>query len=153
MTHPKESTRPAGSRILRRAAIGFSIFIALCWTTEFIHLPHLLFNEPDQFVWTRVIFRTLVISGIWCWVHVTTKQLLKRLHYLEEFLHVCSWCRKLGQDGEWITMEQFLGSFDTKASHGICPACFREQLDAHAEEKNARPSPVAGGPRPHTFLN
>jgi hypothetical protein len=54
-------------------------------------------------------------------VHLTTKRLLKRLHYLEEFLLVCSWCRKVGHEGEWLTMEGYFGSkFATETSHGIC---------------------------------
>jgi hypothetical protein len=51
-------------------------------------------------------------------------------------------------------MEEFLGSkFDTKASHGICPTCFRDQLDAHAEEKKGSRVEPANDPRSHTFLN
>jgi hypothetical protein len=153
MTRPKDSRRPPSSRILRRAAIGFSFIIILCWVAEAAHVSHILFNEPERIVWPRLFFRTLVIGGIWLWVHTTTKRLLGRLHYLEEYLHVCSWCRKLGQDGEWVTMEQFLGSMNTQASHGICPTCFRDQLEAHAEEKKARASAPPPAPRGHTFLN
>ncbi len=118
--------------VLRLAALGFSLIIFLTWLTEFIHLPHLLYNEPDVFLWSRVLVRTGVMLVIWTWVHFSAKRLLNRLHHLEEFLLVCSWCRKVGHQGEWLTMEEYFGSkFSTETSHGICPECARQQLAQH----------------------
>ena len=63
------------------------------------------------------------------------RRLLRRLHHLEEFVLVCSWCRKVGHGGEWLTMEEYFGSkFDTHTTHGVCPACARQakaQLQLH----------------------
>ena len=52
-----------------------------------------------------------------------TRRLVLRLHYLEEFLRVCSWCRKLSAGTEWIPVEEFF----EQTSHGMCPACLAEQ--------------------------
>jgi hypothetical protein len=113
--------------ILRKEAIGFSAIIVLSWATEFFRLPHLLFDESPSFNWYRAVLRTIVVLLIWLWVHLATKRLLKRLHHLEEFLLVCSWCRKVGHDGDWLTMEEYFGSkFDTQTSHGICPECAKK---------------------------
>ena len=115
--------------MLRKEAIGFSLIIVLSWATELLGLPHLLFDEPDVANWRRALLRTLVVVAIWIWVHVATKRLLKRLHYLEEFLLVCSWCRKVGHEGEWLTMEEYFGSkFSTETSHGICPECAKKTM-------------------------
>ena len=77
-----------------------------------------------------LFFGSLLLTGIlaiWLWVHLTTKRLLKRLHYLEEFMHVCSWCRKVGHEGQWLTTEEYFGSkFATQTSHGICEECARK---------------------------
>ena len=125
-------TSKSGRSILRMEAVGFAVFIALIWITEIFRLPHLLFGEPDTFVWPRVLFRTLVILVIWGWVHFTTRRLLRRLHELEEFLLVCSWCRRVGDHGEWLTMEEYFGSrLSTETSHGICPDCAQQQIAAH----------------------
>ncbi|HEX2861522.1 MAG TPA: hypothetical protein VHN79_07770, partial [Lacunisphaera sp.] len=104
------SSPSSGPSILRKEAIGFSIIIALTWLAEFFHMPHRLYGEPDDFMWTRVLFRTAVIAAIWAWVHFTTRRLLSRLHELEEFLLICSWCRKVGHEGRWVTMEEYFGS-------------------------------------------
>lgn len=118
------ATSNKSDSILRNEALGFSVIIALSWLTEFLHVPHLLFGEPATANWHRALLRTAVILVIWLWVHIATKRLLKRLHHLEEFILVCSWCRKVGHEGEWLTMEQYFGSkFDTDTSHGMCEEC------------------------------
>jgi len=118
------SSQSSGHSILRRSALAFSTIILLTWLAEIIYLPHRLYGEPAEFLWGRVLIRTAVIVAIWAWVHITTRRLLRRLHELEEFLLVCSWCRKVGYEGKWLTMEEFFGSkFATETSHGICPEC------------------------------
>ena len=121
--------KSVGEPILRRAALGFSVIILLTWVAEIIRLPHLLYGEPPAFLWSRVLLRTVVMLVIWAWVHFAARRLLRRLHHLEEFLLVCSWCRKVGHDGEWLTMEEYFGSkFSTETSHGICPECAKNQI-------------------------
>jgi hypothetical protein len=120
MTLPQSS----GHSILRRESLAFVIIIMLTWASEIIYLPHLLYGEPAEFLWGRVLVRTGVVLAIWAWVHFATRRLLRRLHELEEFLLVCSWCRKVGHEGKWLTMEEYFGSrFATETSHGICPEC------------------------------
>jgi hypothetical protein len=121
-------TRTSTDRILWRVGAGFSIVIGLCWTIEALQVPHRFFGEAAGFHWPRVLFRTAVLLVIWGWMHVTTKRLLKRLHHLEKFLLLCSWCRKICHEGHWHTIEEYFGSrFDTETSHGICQDCAREQ--------------------------
>jgi hypothetical protein len=124
--------QPRAEPILRKTAVGFSLILFLSWATEIIHLPHLLYGEAAAFNWTRALLRTAVILGVWAWVHLTTKKLLKRLHRLEEYVLICSWCRKVGHEGGWVTMEEYFGSnFDTETSHGICQECAELQLAKH----------------------
>ena len=122
----------SGRSILSKATVGFLVIIALTWLVEIIRLPHLLYGEDAEFRWARVLFRTFVVLGIWAWVHFTTRRLLRRLHELEEFLLVCSWCRRLGHQDRWLTMEEFFDSrLATETSHGICPECAQKQFAAH----------------------
>lgn len=135
-----KQTKKSTDSILRQEAIGFSIILALSWATEIFHVPHLLFDEPPAFNWHRALLRTFVILAVWLWVYLATKKILKRLHHLEEFLLVCSWCRKVGHEGEWLTMEQYFGSkFDTETSHGMCPDCARQ-----AQVRLNSKSPIPG---------
>jgi hypothetical protein len=120
--------KSSGDHILRREAAGFLTIIFLSWLAEAIHLPHLLFGGEPEFNWPRVLLRTFIILGVWAWVHWSTRKLVQRLHRLEEFLLVCSWCRRVGDKGNWSTLEEYFGEkFDTQTSHGICPQCMEEQ--------------------------
>ena len=117
---PKKST--AG--VLRNISIGFSGILVCIWIVELVHLPHYLFGEPAVFYWPRVLIRTAIVGLTWLWMHVTIARLLHRLRELEDLLRICSWCRKVGHDGRWLSFEDFFGSaFQTKTSHSICPDC------------------------------
>jgi hypothetical protein len=130
--------RSSADHILWRVGAGFAIIIALCWLFEILQVPHRYFGEAAGFNWPRVLVRTVVLFSVWTWMHVTVRQLLKRLHHLEEFLLVCSWCRKLCHDGHWLTTEEYFGSrFETETSHGMCPACSREQRAEIAASREA----------------
>ncbi|MGH7989463.1 MAG: hypothetical protein ACREDS_04610 [Limisphaerales bacterium] len=116
--------------ILWIEAFGFSLLIVLSWLTEALHIPYYLFGEPFAPNWQRALLRTVVILAIWVWVHFLTRRLLKRLHHLEEFLRICSWCRKVCYGGEWLEMEKYFNSkFATKTSHGMCPECLKKQVE------------------------
>jgi hypothetical protein len=134
----KPQAQGKSHRILWVEATAFSLIIVLSWLTEAIRIPHLIYGEAFTPNWHRAIIRTVVIVLIWIWVHLATRQLLKRLHYLEEFLRVCSWCRKVSSGHEWIDMERYLNSkFATKTSHGMCPDCLRKKKDEIASGDKA----------------
>ncbi len=123
--------KQSGGDVLRHVNIGFSTIMFLSWGSELAGVPHLLYGDPVDFNWPRVLVRSLAILGVWTWAYYTIRRLVRRLHRLEEFLLVCGWCRKVGHEGEWLTMEQYFGThLDTQTSHGICPECSRK---AHAK--------------------
>ena len=133
---PQAQRKP--NRILWVEATAFSLIIFLSWLTEAIRIPHLLYGEAFTPNYYRALLRTIVIMLIWLWVHLATKQLLRRLHYLEEFLRVCGWCRKVCHGNEWIEMEKYLKSkFATKTSHGMCPDCLRQKKEELASGDKA----------------
>ena len=75
--------------ILWVEACGFSLLILLSVLAEVVRIPHLIFGEDFTPNWHRAVLRTLVILLVWRWVHKSTRQLLQRLHYLEDFLRIC----------------------------------------------------------------
>ena len=132
--------------ILWNGAIGFSVMIVLSWLTELLHIPHLIFGEPFTPNWHRALIRTVVILAIWGWVHWITRRLLKRLHYLEEFLRICGWCRKVcdNDKDKWLTMEDYFNSkFAMRTSHGMCPECL-----AKAVKDLGQPGKPPSNPKP-----
>jgi len=133
-------TPKSGRSILHLQTIGFALLLACIWLVEILHIPHLLYGVAPEFSLPRVLVRTGVVLMIWLWVHFTTRRLLRRLHELEEFLRICSWCRKLEHKGMWLTMEEFFNSrLATETSHGICPTCAREQFAGHPVAARVKP--------------
>ena len=103
--------------------------IAMSWLTELLRIPHYLFGQPFTPNWQRAALRTFVVLFIWLWVYLVTKRLLQRLHYLEEILRVCGWCRRVRHDDKWMTMEEYFSTqLATRTSHDICPECLEKQL-------------------------
>ena len=115
--------------ILWIESFGFSLLIALSRLTEAARLPHVIYGEAFTVNYNRAMIRSLVILLVWSWVHKATKRLLKRLHYLEEFLRICSWCRRVDHEGKWLELEMYFSSkFDTTTTHGMCPDCLQKKL-------------------------
>jgi len=118
------------SSILWVEAIGFSILIVLSWLTEIFRFPHYLFGESFVPNWHRAALRTVVVLLIWGWVYLLTRKMLKRLHHLEEFLRICSWCRRVCYDDQWLGLEEYFNSrFATRTSHGMCPDCLKKKVE------------------------
>jgi hypothetical protein len=105
-------------------AIGFSALIALSWANELIGLPGIIFGGPITPNWREALIETFIVLLVCLAMHLMTRKILKRLYYLEEFLRVCAWCRKIGYNDEWIPIEEYFSrEFATRTSHGICPEC------------------------------
>lgn len=67
---------------------------------------------------------SLVALFVWLALFLTTRRLLERLYYLEDFVRVCAWCRKISDGDKWVSLEEYFAEgFAIKTSHGICPEC------------------------------
>jgi hypothetical protein len=135
-----ESSMPArrhASQILAVEMVGFLAIIALSWANELYGLPSLIFGGGHRVNWPESLLETAIITLVAVPVLLLTRRLVLRLHYLEEFLRVCSWCRKLNAGDEWIPVEEFFAQrFDTQTSHGMCRRAWRSRrrsYDGRAE--------------------
>ncbi len=112
------------SQILTVEIIGFLVIIALSWANELYGLPSLIFGGGHRVNWPESLLETAIIALVAFPVLVLTRRLVLRLHYLEGFMRVCGWCRKLNVGNDWIPLEElFERKFDTLTSHAVCPTC------------------------------
>ena len=115
-------------QILALEIIGFMMIIALSWVNELLGLPSWLFGSRHRVNWPESFLETILVVIVAIPVILTTRRLIAHMHYLEEFVRACAWCKKLNVRGQWVPMDQFLElKFDTPTSHGICPTCLAEQ--------------------------
>lgn len=120
--------------------LGFLGIMVLCYLDELLKLPQLVFSDhPFALVFQRSTLEILLILGVWFLVSRSTQRSLQRIQYLEKFMRLCAWCRRINYKGDWITMEQFMEQgFDTPTTHGICPVCLERQKAAAEKIKEAR---------------
>jgi uncharacterized membrane protein len=55
---------------------------------------------------------------------VSAREAATELLRMRSLLHVCAWCKKIQDDDEWITLEDFAERrTGSELTHGICPSC------------------------------
>jgi hypothetical protein len=133
------------ARIVVYQNVGFLAVIILCFLDELLQLPSLIFSDhPFNFLYRRSTLEMLLFLAVWLLVSNSTRRLLKQVRQLEDFLRVCSWCRRIDYKGEWMPLEEFMEQgFDTPTTHGICPECLRQKKEAIEKERRARQSEPA----------
>lgn len=103
--------RNKADRILWYETLGCAAIVLVILTAELIN--------PAE-----IIVEIAVVAAVWLIVFLLTRRLVQRLYYLEGLLKVCSWCRNINHDGEWIQVEEYFSrGFNIKTSHAICPEC------------------------------
>jgi len=117
--------KPSGSasRIVWFETAAFGTLIAMSWANEF-GLEKTLFGAAYVPNWRDAALQTAITVLVGVPTVLLSWRLSRRLHYLEGFLRVCSWCRKVGDGDTWISLEEYLETnLHTKTTHGICQSC------------------------------
>ena len=106
-------------------SLGFLIILVLTWCNAIFDLTHYFFgmqrHDEDM---NQATIATGVIVLLWIYSSYKVYRVVSRLSYLENFLHVCAWCRKIEHENQWLSLEEhFARRTGGRASHGICPEC------------------------------
>jgi hypothetical protein len=130
------------TKIVLYQNLGFLGIIILCFLDELLKLPSLIFSgHPFDFVYRRSTLEMLLVLGVWFLVSMSTRRILERVRYLEKFMRVCAWCRRINYHDEWMRLEEFMQQgFDTPTTHGICAECLQKQKDAINQARQRRES-------------
>ena len=119
-------------RILYCEALGFLAILTACWLDEWSGFHSWPFKRSTEMNWSALWVQTLIILAVGISALLITRELLGRILYLEGFVRICAWCRKVKHGREWIMLEDYLQrGLDFGTSHGICPKC-EERLIADA---------------------
>ena len=64
---------------------------------------------------------------------------------LEAIITVCSHCKRVKDDVEWVSLEDYvMRRFKTKPSHGYCPDCFDTKVAPELRELGISPDGIKG---------
>ncbi len=112
--------------ILLYELIGFFIVIIILWLDEIFDIPHNIFGfEATPINWCESIFETIFVFILSFIIVFVTWRLLKRIKYLEGFLIVCSYCKKIRVDEDWIPIELYIQEhYDAAFFQSLCSVCF-----------------------------
>ena len=123
------------SWVMGYLSLGFGVVIVLTWVAELTDLPHRVFGgDPHVNDWRDAALSTVLILLVWAISFVLMRRLVAHLLYLEGFLKVCSWCRRVGYKDKWLPLEKYFAEgFHVETTHGMCPECFKK-----AEEDTTR---------------
>lgn len=133
-------TNPRVRRIILFQNLGFLSISVLCLVDELVQLPVFIASgHALAFLLYRPTLELLLTLAIWYLVNTSTRRILEHLHYLEKFLRVCAWCRRINYNGQWMPLEDFMEQgFDTPTTHGTCQDCLDKQKAALKRAKEAR---------------
>src|SRR5712675_3606903 len=94
------------TKIVLYQNLGFLGIIILCFLDELLKLPALIFSDhPFAFVYRRTTLEMLLVLAVWFLVSTSTRRIMEHVRYLEKFMRVCSWCRRINYHGEWMPLE------------------------------------------------
>ena len=114
--------------------VGFSTLVVLTWCDALFDLMHHILGHAARTANVEEVeIKTVVILLLWIGSAYKLYQIVSRLSYLEKFLHVCSWCRRIQHQNVWLSLEEhFQRDTGGEVSHGICPECakrFKEEIE------------------------
>jgi hypothetical protein len=124
-------------RVAQLVTVAFAGIIFVSWVNEIYDLPYLLHlgeaSAPNYF---ESAIETLWALFVLFLVLVSTRALLKKIRYLEGFLPVCSFCKKIRvEDQTWVSIEAYLRErSDVKMTHSLCPPCAKKHYDYVEDE-------------------
>jgi hypothetical protein len=115
-------------------SIGFLTIIILTWLDAIFDFAHYISGSPLQTENAReTAIKTVIILMLWILSAYKVYQIVSRLSYLENFVHLCAWCRRIEKDNEWLSLEEHLSrSGGQTVSHGICPECAKKVRSSRA---------------------
>ena len=101
------------------------MLLVLTWCDSLFDLMHYLLGHPPRSAnIEEIVIKTVVIVLLWMGSAYKLYMIVSRLSYLENFLHVCAWCRRIQHQDVWLSLEEhFQQQTGATISHGICPKC------------------------------
>ncbi len=124
--HQLKGKQLVAQTVLSYEAVGFAIIILVIWTNKILDIPyHVLGAPPTRINWEEALFEPVCVSALGMIVLLTTRKFLRHIKYLEGFLVICAFCKKIRvHDDTWIPIEEFvLDRAEVVFSHPYCPEC------------------------------
>jgi len=116
--------------------IGFGIVISLLWINEIYDFPHYLFGAMRTPVnWIESIVETSLVLVLCALTILLSWRCLERIKYLEKFVHVCVFCKRVRFNNRWVPIDQYIQDHsESTISHGLCSECMEKHYGLKGED-------------------
>ena len=116
--------------------LAFELILLFIWLGEFLDFSHRLYGAPpSSFDWQLSLMLSVWVLLVMGFVIAITFVFFKQIRYLEGFLPVCSFCKKIRlEDGAWVPLEEFMQArTSVQMTHSLCPPCAKEHYGYEEE--------------------
>lgn len=107
---------------------GFAFVIVILWLDEIMDIPAVVFGgQATPINYTESLLETFLVAALAVIVVTMTNRLLERIQHLEGILPVCSFCKKIRVEDQWVPIEVYIRDHsEVEFSHSLCPECREE---------------------------
>ena len=128
----------AHKRIWIVFAVMLTVFVFLTIANEVFDLPHYVLGDEattysqrkGEAIFELFIYCVVIFSSFYYF----RNKIEKEIKILEGFIPICANCKKIRQDIDWKTLEEYIGANSlAKFSHSICPDCIRLLYPGYAD--------------------
>lgn len=107
---------------------GFFVVTIILWLNEILDIPFVLFGgEATPINYKESLFETFLVAALAALVLTKTNRMMQRIRYLEGILPVCSFCKKIRVEDQWVPIEVYIRDHsEVEFSHSLCPECRKE---------------------------
>ncbi|MFH1019437.1 MAG: hypothetical protein V1782_02330 [Pseudomonadota bacterium] len=125
------------ARTISYQLIGYGILLFLITGDELFDFPHNIFGAPATPInWTETVIEGTYILLLCAFTIYLSLRYLKRIKFLEGFLPICSFCKKIRKGEEWTSLEKYMSDHsEALFSHGLCPECAEKHYGKYLHPK------------------
>ncbi|MEI6205217.1 MAG: hypothetical protein WCP20_00410 [Desulfuromonadales bacterium] len=114
-------------------------------TDDIDHAVRIALSRPPEQIYEPIVVNTinggyklidmqvllLELARVYERQSVDLRNTLSRVKQLEGIIAICSYCKKIRNDANsWDQLETYISSHsEALFSHGVCPECFKQQMD------------------------
>lgn len=121
--------------------IGYGLLLLLIAGNELFDFPHNIFGTPATPVnWPETFIEGTYIVCLGAFTTYWSFSYLQRIKFLEGFLPICSYCKKIRKGDGWTSLEKYMSEHsEARFSHGLCPDCAEKYYGEYLHPEKGKP--------------
>jgi len=129
------------TRAIAYQLIGYGVLLFLIVGNELFDFPYLVFGAPATPVnWIEMVIECMYIVVLCCFTSYLSWRFLKEIKFLEGFLPICSFCKKIRTENKWTSLEEYIHDHsEALLSHGLCPDCAEKYYGEYLHQAKDKP--------------